>query len=266
MTSLVHRLSTRTRAGRAARQAMHWVRYHYFRSRGTEPNFARFDTASFYLRDSGKRDAHAGRFLYHEDEGAAVCYAFGVDYTADPTVITATSFRAQVDGVRRRASRQPRLVVNIGCGLGMVDAALAYGGVHCVGVDPSPGASEGYAATSRDWIGAEPFAFISARAAEGLAEAARRYGPPDTVIMCESIEHIPSAQFDEYWRLLVPMLRATGGIFVITNGLSEEHFPTIVDGTGWCHIRAVDDALYDRLAADAGSTVVRRRSHLVLQF
>jgi SAM-dependent methyltransferase len=259
-------LSVKTSVGRTLRKVAHLGRYHYFRLIGDERNFSAFHSKQFYLSDSGKRESYTRRGLYMEDEGAAVCYAFGVDYVAYAPAARATDFKTEVKRIIERKERSPQLVVNVGCGLGTIDAALAYAGVPCIGIDPSPGAREGYVETFADWLGAPPYRFINNKAHVALAQIREGDRVPDTVIMCESIEHIPKREFDSLWSQIVPMLRATAGVFIVTNGLSDDHFPVIVDGTGWCHIRQIDDDLYDYLGSFAKRTLFRYRSHLVLQF
>lgn len=252
--------------GKALRKLLHFAKFNIARLRGAEPNVEHFDSKQFYLKDSGKRDAFLSRHLYMDDEGAAVCYAFGVNYIDHAAGIGGEDFKQEVDAIVALKTRVPKLAVNVGCGLGMIDAAITYGGTRCVGVDPSPGAREGYGETFAHWLGVSEFAFVNQRAHEGLAGIVSAYGTPDTIIMCEAIEHIPKDEFDKFWAIAVPLLRASRGRFIITNGLSDYHFPIVVDGTGWCHIREVDDALYDQLARDAESTLIRHRGHLVLQF
>ena len=260
----LHRMSVDTSVGRALRKAVHLGRRGYFRAIGDERSISAFHSREFYLRDVGKRDAYARRRLYMDDEGAAVCYAFGIDYLAYRTSPPASDFRAEVARMLALRQRTPQLVLNVGAGLGMIDAAFAHAGVPCIGVDPSPGAKEGYARTFADWLDSAPYRFVGEKAHVAVEQLGSAI--PDTVIMCESIEHIPAFEFDLLWKRIVPMLRVTRGLFIVTNGLSEAHFPVVVDGTGWCHIRQIDDRLYDTLASAAQRTLFRHRSHLVLQF
>ena len=259
-------LSVKTSAGRALRKIAHQCRYRYFRLVGDERNISAFHSKQFYLSDSGKRESYSRQGLYMEDEGAAVCYAFGVDFVEYATAAAATDFKTDVNRIIAQKKRSPQLVVNVGCGLGTIDAALTYAGVRCIGIDPSPGARDGYVETFADWLGVPPYRFINNKADVAVAQIREGDHVPDTVIMCESIEHIPKHEFDSFWSQIVPMLRASAGVFIVTNGLSDAHFPVIVDGTGWCHIRQIDDDLYDHLGSFAKRTLFRYKSHLVLQF
>jgi hypothetical protein len=86
----------------------------------------------------------------------------------------------------------------------------------------------------------------------------------DTIIFCESVEHISSDEFTLGWPLVCQVLDRTAGRCIFTNRV--DFWPIPVDRTGYDHITRIDDGLYDRLTRDARSTIFREGSHLVLQF
>ena len=87
----------------------------------------------------------------------------------------------------------------------------------------------------------------------------------DTVIFCESVEHIPGKEFFAAFEIIKNMLTVTSGLMIITNWI---YFHPIQKNRNmdWNHITTIDDAVYDSLAAQAKSVVFRQGSHLVLQF
>lgn len=259
-------LTVKTSGGRFLRKCLHMCKHTYFKWLKDERNFKTFDSKQFYLKDSGKRDSYFRQRIYKDDEGAAICYAFGVNYMKHSEEIKGDNFKQELACILNLKKRSPKLVINVGCGLGMIDAALTYADVNCIGIDPSPGSKEGYEQTFKLWLNTSDYIFLNQKAGDAIEYVVENYGPPDTVILCEAIEHIPKSEFDNFWSKIVPLLRQTKGIFIVTNGLSEYHFPTIIDGTGWCHIREINDELYDNLASYAHETLFRYRSHLVLQF
>lgn len=259
-------LWVKTSLGMYLRKIFHECQYHYLNHKMGEPNFRMFDSKQFYLKDSGKKESYENRHLYIFDEGAAICYAFGVNFLQNSDKIQGKYFKDEIDRIISLKTRTPRLVIDVGCGLGMIDAALTYAGVRCIGIDPSPGSKEGYAQTFKLWLNKSDYIFLNEKADEGIDHVLEKYGSPDTVILCEAIEHIPESEFNKFWKKIVPILRKVGGIVIITNGFSDDHFPIIIDGTGWCHIREINDDLYDHLATDAKATIFRYKSHLVLQF
>ena len=102
----------------------------------------------------------------------------------------------------------------------------------------------------------------------GALEASREleHEPvPDTIVFCESIEHIPEREFEiVHSHFILPCLEATSGRLVITNWITKH--PIRADGGGWDHVRAVNDDFYDELVKTARSVIFREGSHLVLQF
>lgn len=148
--------------------------------------------------------------------------------------------------------RRPVHVLDVGAGRGELSAMFALCGIPVTGVEPH--ATKLYERTLRSWAKAEP---------RVVADVAKVKEPADTVIFCESLEHIPEDVFDAMWDRIVPWLNQYQGRLIVANW--EENHPIEPDGTGWDHVRRVDDALYDQLA-EGRSVVFRRGSHLVVDF
>ena len=238
--------------------------------------YAHYNHDYYIGRACPESQSYDKHILRPEDMGAAFCYALG--YTSYEQVAQALrippdaprwidsplDFAEQVYIVPAwiKQPRWPRLVLNVGCGRGELDAAFYRLGVPCVGIDPSPAVRKIYENTVREWGKADYSAFIGA----GFAHAAQFFRPMmiDTAIFCESLEHIPRAEFEEGWRTLMPLLNRNNGLLIITNWLN--YHPILPDDTGYDHVTLVDDAYYDWLAGQARQTVFRRGSHLVLQF
>jgi hypothetical protein len=83
----------------------------------------------------------------------------------------------------------------------------------------------------------------------------------DTLIFCESIEHIPKEWFDPFWAKVRPALGANKGRLIVVNWPSFH--PIGIWGDEHC--RAIDDIVYDQLA-EGGRTAYRQGSHLVVDF
>lgn len=179
------------------------------------------------------------------DQLACLAYAYGGD----------GRFASQALAASRGASRTPRLVLDIGAGRGELAAAFALAGVEVVGLEPSRAARTIYRRTLRTWGGSEP---VLARDIDDVE------GCPDTVICCESLEHIPAGEFDRMWFRICEWLDRTRGRFIVANW--RDNHPIEVDDSNWDHVRRVDDELYDSLSADAREVVYREGSHLVLSW
>ena len=110
-----------------------------------------------------------------------------------------------------------------------------------------------------------PHEFINKSMLDALCEIRKSGLIPDTVIFCESVEHIPGKEFFAAFEIIKNMLTVTSGLMIITNWI---YFHPIQKNRNmdWNHITTIDDAVYDSLAAQAKSVVFRQGSHLVLQF
>lgn len=232
-----------------------------------------------YTRDYyvGRTDApeceswHRG-IVRPPDAGAAICYALGAtswgqvcrilgcdDSIALPRGKTSAKEQA---GIMANAGlvRKPGLVYDMGCGRGEVAATLVYMGYDAVAVDPSHAAGTLVDETAGRFYGLPGMSvpFERATCLEALRRSSRT---PDTVVFCESVEHVPMeellAAFD--W------IRNRGGVRVIVTNWPAYH-PIRAPPGDWDHVHDVDDELYDRLASRAQKTIVRHGSHLVLQF
>jgi hypothetical protein len=107
-------------------------------------------------------------------------------------------------------------------------------GHRVIGVDPSEGAHELY--KGKEIISEYP-------------------GGGDTIVFCESIEHIPQDELDRIFSLIPQDAR-----IIIVNWL--HYHPIIPDGS-LDHITRIDDDYYNKLA-EGRKVVVRQGSHLVL--
>jgi hypothetical protein len=136
-------------------------------------------------------------------------------------------------------------------------------GVPCVAVDPSVGAKEIIGETVSKWLNdrEREYYFLNM----GILDAVKSpwFEQCDTVILCETIEHIPKTEFNEAWKLIKEQLSKDNGLFIVTNWV--DYMP-LKPNNKWEHVRLIDDRLYDELSSDAGEVVVREGSHLVLRF
>ena len=210
-----------------------------------------------------------------EDMGACLCYAYGYsDYEAVKRALRVppnahhwlptddTTFLDQLKWIKEGATRQPKTVVDVGAGRGEICALLTLDGVRAIGVDPSPGSAELFPRTMKEWAKTDEYEFMNVGMDEGMEVLADQ--DIDTVILCETVEHIPPQEFDRGFEFVKRVLGRSGGLLVMANWI--DYHPIRPDRTGYDHIRHVNDAFYDRLASTARSTVFRLGSHLVVEF
>jgi len=158
-----------------------------------------------------------------------------------------------------KRTRTPKFVVDIGCGRGELLLSYQLLNIDCVGIDPSPGAKELVPQTMK-WEDIKQYKFINC----GMLEGLRQIESADTIVMCESIEHVREIEFNKAWKIVCDLLNKTHGLFIVTNWINYHPIP--VDGTGYDHIRRIDNVFYDTLSLDAKKVIFRRGSHLVLEF
>jgi hypothetical protein len=176
---------------------------------------------------------------------------------------TDVSLDQQLDKITSCSTRVPDLVVSVGCGKGEIDACFRKLGVRCVGIDPSPALIPIYKDTMEQWADVDDYELYTM----GLEEAVERLNKeglvPDTVIFCESIEHIPMDQFRVSWSYLKDCLIKTSGMLVITNWI---YWHPIKASSTWNHVTTIDDTFFDHLCENSKEVIVRYGSHLVIKF
>lgn len=198
---------------------------------------------------------------------AAMCYAYGyTSYEAATQAFDepAETFREQVSNIKKHQTRHPQLVLEIGSGRGELAAAFHYDGVKCYAVDPSPGAAIVTPRTFRTWIDKTSVKFFMNKSMlDGVRAADLCDLRVDTVILCEAIEHIREDEFNEAYPIIEKMLTKTRGRLIITNWVG--YHPIYIDGSGWDHIREINDTVYNDLNKN-NEIILRKGSHYVLQY
>lgn len=84
----------------------------------------------------------------------------------------------------------------------------------------------------------------------------------DTVLFVESIEHIDENEFFKFINYARPYFQKNHTRLIIVNAWGFWPIPTNdID-----HIWAIDDTVYDKIESLASTTILRSRSHLVVEF
>ena len=207
------------------------------------------------------------------DMGAAICYSLGATSWEQVcqimgcddsiTLPRGKTSAAEQAGIMANAGlgRIPSLVYDMGCGRGELAATLVYMGISAVAVDPSHAAGALVDETASRFYGLPSMSvpFERATCLEALLKSVQT---PDTIIFCESVEHIPMKELVAAFDWIRDCAR--GARVIVTNW--PTYHPIRAPPGDWNHVHDVDDELYDRLASRARKTVTRHGSHLVLQF
>lgn len=164
----------------------------------------------------------------------------------------------QIDFILRNRQRQPKKILEIGGGRGEVANTFKKLNADCHSIDPGQYADVLYDYTGKLFFG-ETFASASPIPVS-LQEFTDKweFNQFDTVIFCESIEHVSESEFWNFWHKIK---KTFNGLVIIVNWM---YFHPIPKG-GTEHIFEINDEIYDRLIAESKHCVYRNHSHLVLQ-
>lgn len=169
----------------------------------------------------------------------------------------------QLSFLKNNQQRTPKRVLEIGGGRGEVANALKHMGIDVVSVELGADAEKWYQESGRHYFGNDFEAVVPVNLPIDQAIDNLDLSHFDTILMVESLEHIPQDQFDPVWDRIVSQFR---GRFIVVNW--PDYHPIWVgrDASPEEHCRLVDDDLYDAWTKQAQSCVFRKGSHLVLQF
>jgi hypothetical protein len=171
---------------------------------------------------------------------------------------------SDLDKLNISGYRDPKFIVDVGAGRGELTIAFLKLGIECIAIDPSPGSAQLRRVTARRWDYPAAYTLINLSMLKALRGMVRMGIEPDTIIFCETIEHIRAMEFTAAWPVVVSMLRQTSGLAIIANWI--DNHPIRPDRTGYDHITHINDHLYDKLSNTAEEVVFRQGSHLVLRF
>ena len=211
------------------------------------------------------------------DAMAGLCYAFGISWQdfkeGFPDVFAdnatgrdekhADQLMQQLEFISKKKSKTPKRVLEIGGGRGEVAQVLRYFGVDVVSIEPGVGANKWYQETAEKFFGSEFNAVVPDNRFLQDAVADLDFSTFDTILMVESLEHIPVEHFDPVWQKIVDTF---SGLFIVVNWV--EYHPIAVGqfASAAEHCRLVDDVLYEKWISQSKQCVWRNGSHLVLEF
>lgn len=239
-------------------------------------------TAPMYSYDYFKKadgiTSWRSQSLKFGDALAAMCYTYGISWFEmsdhfKPVFAHDSNGRGesvdqrlidlQLVFLRDRRRRNPKRVLEIGGGRGEVATAFKAMGTDIVSVELSNDAAKMYAETANHFFGPnfKPVVPINKPIEQALSQL--DFSTFDTILMIESLEHIPADAFEPVWDKITNHFT---GRFITVNW--PDYHPIWIgrDASPQEHCRVVDDALYDRWASQAQRVVTRWGSHLVLEF
>lgn len=234
------------------------VRYHYDQVKGGD--WPSFD--SLIQQDFSGVPAHVvGEILDKEKWDWAhmispECKSWHGLYTSNYKGSVSTG--DQVDFVLTNKTRTPKRVLDIGGGRGEIAHFFSNLGSPCVSIEPGLHAQTLYQYTNDLFFDGQSTLVSLLTTDIGKSLDVLDLQEFDTIVFCESIEHIPETDF---WNLWSQIKQRFQGLVVITNWLHLHPIPVDLPE----HIFRIDDAVYDRLVSDSHRCVYRNQSHLVLE-
>jgi 2-polyprenyl-3-methyl-5-hydroxy-6-metoxy-1,4-benzoquinol methylase len=169
----------------------------------------------------------------------------------------------QMKFLQTQGRRTPKRVLEIGGGRGEVATVLKRMGVDVVSVELGPEAEKWYAGTAYHYFGDGMVPVVPVNKPIQDAMSDIDLSTFDTILMVESLEHIPAGAFEPVWQAIKTQFK---GRFIVVNW--PDYHPIWIgrDAGPEEHCRLVDDALYDAWSAEAQSVYTRQGSHLALDF
>jgi len=199
------------------------------------------------------------------DNFAAILYAHDINYLdcvkhfnigQNGRTVIDFSLQEQYDYLIQNKKRTPKKILEIGGGRGEVATFLTYHKYDITSIEFSESAKDWYKKTAIQYFNQEvPVKLLNVN----IKDIEIDISEYDTIIMCESLEHIPEEHFNNFYQ---NMKNNFNGYFIITNWLT--YHPLRI--TGKEHCREINDELYDNFSQDALRTVFRNQSHLCLEY
>jgi len=199
------------------------------------------------------------------DNFAAILYAHDINYldctkffniNENGRDVTEFTLEEQFNYLNQNKKRTPKNILEIGGGRGEVANFLTYHKYNITSIEFSESAEEWYNKTAIQYFNQKvPVKLLNVNIKDIDFDLAQY----DTIIMCESLEHIPEEHFEKFYNNIKDNFN---GYFIITNWL--KYHPIKANGDEHC--RDIDDNLYDSFSKHALRTVFRNKSHLCLEY
>jgi SAM-dependent methyltransferase len=231
-----------------------------------------------YFKKADGITSWKNKSLKFGDAMAGLCYAYDItwdelvekfktvfDYNANGRgeSVGHNFVNEQMEFLQSQGRRTPKRVLEIGGGRGEVANVLKHMGVDVVSVELGAEAKRWYQSTGQHFFGNDFVAPVPVNKPIQMALKDLDLSSFDTILMVESLEHIPADQFEPVWQAIKTQFN---GRFIAVNW--PDYHPIWIgrDASPQEHCRLVDDALYDAWSAEAKSVHTRKGSHLALNF
>ena len=202
------------------------------------------------------------------DNFAAILYAHDIDYQSIykyfPMVYFPTGksgftyyhVKDQIDYVIKNKKRIPKNILEIGGGRGEISTTLHYMGNNVNSVEFQKNAKTWFDKTSIKFFNKPHKVNLINKNIKDVNINLNKF---DTIIISETIEHIPEEHFNTFYNNLILNFK---GYFVITNWLHMWPLPAI----NKYHCREINDKVFNEFSVSCKKTKYRLYSHLCLEY
>lgn len=164
--------------------------------------------------------------------------------------------------------RVPKSIIEIGSGRGEVTAFLNFCkenidvlNFELQSIDPSPDFCKMYAETCQRLFNKHLEQNLIQHTLKNSINLIN-FENIDTVILCESLEHLTESEFYEFIEYGLPYFQKNKTRLIIVNAWG--FWPIIKND--YDHIWELNDEVYDRIEKLGKQTILRSKSHLVIEF
>tara|TARA_R110000737_G_scaffold342465_1_gene367334 strand:+ start:114 stop:815 length:702 start_codon:yes stop_codon:yes gene_type:complete len=224
-------------------------------------------TDEHYKKSDGNCEWNNG-VLKFGDNFAAILYAHDINYQSIYKDFSKVGFPSgkfgfinytvenQINYILKHKKRSPKNVLEIAGGRGEISTTLDYMGYKVTSVEFQKNAKKWFDNTSQKFFNKPNKVNLIN---ENIKNVDLDLSKFDTIIISESLEHIPEKHFRKFYNNLKNNFK---GYFIITNWLYMWPLPAI----NKYHCREINNETFDKFKKDSKKTIYRFNSHICLQY
>jgi len=202
------------------------------------------------------------------DNFAAILYAHDINYQSIYRDFPKIGFpsgksgfinytvKDQIDYILKHKKRSPKNVLEIAGGRGEISTTLDYMGYKVTSVEFQKNAQKWFDKTSQKFFNKSNKVNLINKNIKNVDLDLSKF---DTIIISESLEHIPEEHFKKFYNNLKNNFK---GYFIITNWLYMWPLPAI----NKYHCREINNETFDKFKKDSKKIIYRFNSHICLQY
>ena len=224
-------------------------------------------TDEHYKKSDGHCEWDSG-VLKFGDNFAAILYAHDINYQSIYKDFPKVGFpsgkfgfinytvKDQINYILKHKKRNPKNILEIAGGRGEISTTLDYMGYKVTSEEFQKNAQKWFNNTSQKFFNKSNTVNLINKNIKNVDLDLNKF---DTIIISESLEHIPEKHFRKFYNNLKNNFN---GYFIITNWLYMWPLPAI----NKYHCREINNETFDKFKKDSKKTIYRFNSHICLQY